>query len=314
MIQLFYRGTDNTVITRWHNSAGSWSGELRVQDVINGDPIAAQVPGTNILQLFYRGTNNSVYSRWRNPDGSWSDEQHVGGVLNGDPIAAQAVPATGQNYTIVLIFWGLPQPPNQSKWPSTLTSSDLSNALTAIANGGYFSLLSQYSFKLIGMAGPPTMLTQPPWPPGDSTYTTRFTMTDITNFITHSFSSGVPSPDKFSNITPVYIVITPRGGLMTDDPNSVGEHGTFHWGPTNRNVIYAYVDAQSDLNDTIAVATHEIVEALGANGGAPKELCDDCQKLYGQGVSAGIGTFSVASYLDAATNQCVAPPSFHKPA
>jgi hypothetical protein len=62
------------------------------------------------------------------------------------------------------------------------------------------------------------------------------------------------------------------------------------------------------------VATHEIGEALGANGGAPKELCDDCQKKYGSGVSAGIKSFTVASYFQAKTNQCVAPPAFAKPA
>jgi hypothetical protein len=111
-----------------------------------------------------------------------------------------------------------------------------------------------------------------------------------------------------------YIVITPFGGLMTDDPNSLGEHSIYSWGEGRVNVIYAYSGAQSKLNDALRVATHEIVEALGANGGAPKELCDDCQNCYGPGVDAGIGTFTVASYFDAATNQCIAPPLFHKPA
>ena len=87
-LQLFYRGGDNSVRSRWRNPDGSWSGEQKIGGVLNGDPIAAVVPGTNILQLFYRGGDNSVRSRWRNPDGSWSDEQKIGGVLNGDPIAA----------------------------------------------------------------------------------------------------------------------------------------------------------------------------------------------------------------------------------
>src|SRR5215813_2841495 len=99
---------------------------------------------------------------------------------------------------------------------------------------------------------------------------------------------------------------------MTDDPGSIGEHGTFSWGPANKNVLYAYVGAQKDLNDTIVVATHEIVEALGDNGGAPKELCDGCRLLYPE-VNVIVDTFTVESYFDAATNQCVAPPSFHKP-
>jgi hypothetical protein len=313
ILQLFYRGTDNSIYSRWRNADGSWSAESHIGGTLNGDPIAAQLPGLNILQLFYRGTDNGIYSNWRNPDGSWSGENHIGGVLNGDPIAAD-VPAVMANYTVVLMLWGPPQPPNQTKWTSTLTGPDLSNALTQIANAGYFSLLTQYNINQVAIAGAPTPLTNPPWPAGDSTYTTRFTMNDVVNVITKSFSSGVPSPDTFNNTIPVYIVITPRGGLMTGDPGSLGAHAMFCWGPSNTNVIYAYVGAQGDLNDTIPVATHEIVEALGENGGAPNELCDGCQTLYGGGVNAGIGTFSVASYFDAATNQCVAPPSFSKPA
>jgi hypothetical protein len=127
------------------------------------------------------------------------------------------------------------------------------------------------------------------------------------------FSSDVPSPNTFKNTIPVYIVITPRGGILTNNPNLGGAHARFCWNPANTDVIYAYVGAQGDLHDTVPVATHEIVEALGANGGAPKELCDDCQNLYGQGVDDGF-TFTVASYFDASTNQCVAPPIFHKPA
>src|ERR1022692_938612 len=93
MIQLFYRGTDNSVYSRWRSTDGSWVEEQGLCGTLNGDPIAAQIPGTDLLQLFYRGMDNSVYSRWRNPDGSWSGEQHIGGTLNGDPIAAQ-IPGT----------------------------------------------------------------------------------------------------------------------------------------------------------------------------------------------------------------------------
>ncbi len=316
MIQLFYRGTDNSVYSRWRNTDGSWSDEQHIGGTLNGDPIAAQLPGTDVLQLFYRGTDNSVWSRWRNTDGSWSDEQHIGGILNGDPIAADVVAPTGENYTVVLMLWGPPQPPDQTKWLSTLTGKDLSSALTTIAGTTYFNSLAQYNVKHVTIAaGDPPQLTTPPWPPGDSTFTTRFSVaTDIANVVTASFSSGVPSPDKFTDTTPVYIVITPRGGFATDAPSSIGEHKTSCWGPSKIVLIYAYVGAQSDLNDTLAVATHEIVEALGENGGAPKELCDDCQSKYGGGVNAGIDSYTVAGYFDATTNQCVAPPGFAKPA
>ena len=74
--------------SRWRNPDGSWANEQHIGGVLSGDPIAAVVPGTNVLQLFYRGTDDSIYSRWRDPDGRWSNEQHIGSVLNGNPIAA----------------------------------------------------------------------------------------------------------------------------------------------------------------------------------------------------------------------------------
>ena len=91
-LQLFYRGTDNSVWSRWRNPDGSWSAEQHIGGLLAGDPIAAQVPGSNVLQLFYRGTDNNVWSRWRNADGTWSSEQHIGGLLGGDPIVATITP------------------------------------------------------------------------------------------------------------------------------------------------------------------------------------------------------------------------------
>jgi hypothetical protein len=218
------------------------------------------------------------------------------------------------NYTVVLMLWGPPQLPKQTKWPSTLTGKGLSNALTTIAGTTYFDSLAQYNVgKVTIKAGDPPQLTNP-LPKGDEKFTTRFSLTEVGDVITKNFSSGIPSPDSFSNTIPVYIVITPRGGLATDAPNSLGEHGTSTWGPSKIHFIFAYVGAQSDLNDTLSVATHEIVEAIGRNGSAQIEICDGCQNKYGGGVNAGIGSFTVASYLDAQNNKCVAPPNFSKDA
>ena len=91
VLQIFYRGTDNGLYTRWRSHYGGWSNEQQIGGVLEGDPVAAVVPGTNILQLFYRGANSAVWSRWRNPDGSWSAEQQIGGVPVGDPVVA-AIP------------------------------------------------------------------------------------------------------------------------------------------------------------------------------------------------------------------------------
>jgi 1-phosphatidylinositol phosphodiesterase len=89
-IQLFYRGTDNSLYTNWRSPDpnGSWNGESYLGGVLNGKPFCAVVPGTNVMQLFYRGSDNGLWTRWRNADGSWSSEEGMGGILNGDPIAA----------------------------------------------------------------------------------------------------------------------------------------------------------------------------------------------------------------------------------
>jgi len=324
ILQLFYRGADNAIYTRWRSPGpdGTFSGQQRLGGILDGDPIAVQVPATQILQLFYRGTDNNIYSIWRNPDGTWSNEQQggeqqIGGTLSSDPVVAE-IPAPGPaRFTVVLMLWGPPQPPNQTKWLSTLTGADLNRALTAIAGSTYFNRLAQYDVEQVSIwPSFPPQLSNPPWPPGNNQYTTLFnSTTDIINVITANFSSGIPSPDTFSDTIPIYIVITPRGSYATNDPTSGGDHQTSVWGPSNLIYLFAYVGAQGNLNQTLVSATHEIVEAMGKFGSAPKELCDDCNSNYPPGsVSPGIDSYTVESYFDAQANQCVAPPGFAQPA
>jgi hypothetical protein len=111
LVQVFYQGTDHALWTRWRKPDGSWSneqnlgGQLYFGDGYNSlaNPIAIQIPGTNILQVFYRGADQALWSLWRNPDGSWSNLQRLGGQLNGDPAVVQ-VPGTNQ---IEVFYQGL---------------------------------------------------------------------------------------------------------------------------------------------------------------------------------------------------------------
>ena len=89
ILQVFYRGADDSLYTRWRKPNGSWSGEQHLGGILSGDPIAAKVPGTYVLQVFYRGADDGLYTRWRNPNGASSGEQRLGGILNGDPVVAQ---------------------------------------------------------------------------------------------------------------------------------------------------------------------------------------------------------------------------------
>ena len=100
ILQLFYRGQNGGVYSRWRNADGSWSNEQSLGGVLTSEITAAVVPGTDILQLFYRGQNFGVYTRWRNADGSWSNEQSLGGVLTSE-ITAATVPAT----TVLQLFY-----------------------------------------------------------------------------------------------------------------------------------------------------------------------------------------------------------------
>jgi hypothetical protein len=88
VLQLFYRGTDSALWTRWRDPDGTWSNEQRLGGTLVADPIAAALPGTRVLQLFYRGIDSAIWTRWRNADGTWSDEQRLGGVVINGPIAA----------------------------------------------------------------------------------------------------------------------------------------------------------------------------------------------------------------------------------
>jgi hypothetical protein len=115
ILQVFYQGTDNGLWTRWRNPAvGStpafWSDEAPLGGQLSSsgsNPVAIQLPGTNIIQVFYRGANNALWSVWRNPaDGntppSWSPPQNLGGILAGDPAVAQ-IPGTN---TVQVFYQG----------------------------------------------------------------------------------------------------------------------------------------------------------------------------------------------------------------
>jgi hypothetical protein len=91
----------------------------------------------------------------------------------------------------------------------------------------------------------------------------------------------------------MYLVVLPNGSIL--DINALGAHSTFQY--DGQNVIWAWMYAAGSLSDAMQVATHEIVEAVGADGGsAPKELCDDCHAAnpYGKLVNG----IRVETYFD----------------
>lgn len=199
-------------------------------------------------------------------------------------------------------FWGktFPLPANDATWPSTpYTPQEFANALRSAAEFRYFSRLAQYGADSVIIQEPSGF--NDPWPTGsDGYYVAKFTAQNVVDFITqHLPEYGIPLFGK-----PIFLVIIPGGSLL--DVNALGAHSTFSY--NGSNVIWAWMYGSNSLDSATVVATHEIVEAIGANGNAPKELCDDCGKDQPDGVQLFGGT-TVAPYFDAQANTCVAPGS-----
>jgi kumamolisin len=94
LLQLFYRGQDNAIWTRWRNPGGNWSGEQRLGGILASNVTAVVIPDTQVVQLFYRGQDNAIWTRWREINGNWSAEQRLGGIVTSD-ITAVPIPNTG---------------------------------------------------------------------------------------------------------------------------------------------------------------------------------------------------------------------------
>ena len=204
------------------------------------------------------------------------------------------------NYFVVPWFWGktFPLPADDPTWPTKpYTSQDFSRALRSAADHHYFSRLTQYGAESVIIQE--SKVFNDPWPTGgDGYYVARFTVQNVVDFITrHLPEYGIA---LFG--TPIFLVVIPAGSLL--DVGELGAHFTLSH--NDAPVIWAWMYGSSNLGGATLVATHEIVEAIGANGGAPKELCDDCAATEPGGATLRDGTV-VATYFDASTNTCVAP-------
>src|ERR1022692_344433 len=233
VLQLFYRGTDNSVWSRWRNTDGSWSNEQHIGGTLSGDPIAAQVPGTDVLQLFYRGTDKSVWSRWRNADGSWSNEQHIGGTLNGDPIAAQ-LPGTD----VLQLFYRGTDNSVWSRWRNTDGSWSKEQHIGGTLNG-----------DPIAAQIPGTDLLQLFYRGTDNNVYSRWRNTDLSWSAEQNFG-GVLNGDP---IAADVVAPTGIGGTLNGDPIAAQIPGTdllqlFYRG-TDNNVYSRWRNTDGSWSD-----------------------------------------------------------------
>lgn len=224
-----------------------------------------------------------------------------------------------RNVHVVLIFWG-------SYWegdnpnPSVQTISD---AVSSIVTGTYMSSLAQYTtpnpFQSIGtgvLYGTQLITSSFASSPGDPP--NPFTDNHVTTLISDCIRTGIvpPPDDKTAGDNQIlYCVILPPNWTFRDNPNFVGEHGSyllwnFLW---NHTVRYAWITQTSGSLDSITcVFSHELAEACSDPDGNgwyqdpgpdQNEIGDLCESIMGR---LDDNTF-VQAYWSNADNQCVIP-------
>ena len=216
------------------------------------------------------------------------------------------------NYCVVPMFWGPTFPhgtgdPFRAGGPPYDTRpyspEDFTKALRSIAGNGYFSKLHQYNAEKVSIL--PPIVSADPWPASDTAYyVATFTSGQVVSFIqSHIGEATIPE-----GTIPIYGVVIPQGSLL--DVHALGAHNTFQH--DGQPYIWYWIYGSNSIVDVCQIATHEIVESIGADFGAPAELCDDCNTRNPQGRRMDNG-LAVETYYDASTQTCVAPGSTWAP-
>ena len=204
------------------------------------------------------------------------------------------------HYSVVPMFWGatFPRGAEDPNFPATpYAPEDFRVALTAIANAGYFSRLTEYGAEQVSIADP--FISDDPWPDnGNGYYVADFTADQVVSFIQKHLPDVAPAPGA----TPIYGVVIPNGSLL--DVEALGAHHVFSNG--SQSGIWFWIYGSNSLSNVCQVATHEIVEAIGADFGVPNELCDDCRTRNPGGRKLENGLI-VETYYDQGNDLCVAP-------
>ena len=247
-----------------------------------------------------------------------SSLQLLSGVFH-DGTALRLKGAHMSEYAVILTFWGNPFPDLQPNFPINgnppvpYSSQQLSDKLRLLIQTGYFSILKQYGAgKTILSQANPFFIYNDSWPTlPDGYYVTRFKVGQILDFLIRNFGNSLVTPimDGSQVIKPIYLVVLPNGSLVDDaDPIATKDNGAHYTNSvSNESVIWGWMYANHDIDGGTHLATHEIVEAIGADNGAPKELCDDCQDQNPDGNY--VNGILTETYFDLKTGTCIAPGS-----
>ena len=329
-LDLFVIGFDNRVWSTFWSSDHGWNGDwfpLPGQAVFDHkvQQVVAISRKAGSLDLFVVGFDNRIWSSFWSIEHGWNGDwfplpgdavfdhmlQQVA-ALSRTPnnldlfiigfdnrVWSTFFPVQSNAYEVIPMLWGnpFPRPSPDTTAPYTpYTSQEFTRAIQSIGNAGYFSRLLQYGAGQVSCALGKDFTD--PWPNNaNATYVATFTADDVTKFIAKNLGA---TPVTEGSI-PIYAVLIPAGSLL--DVSALGAHNVFQ--NAGKKTIWFWMYASNNLKDACQVATHEIVEAIGADFGYPEELCDKCNNSNPGG--RVIGGFTVETYFDDRSKTCVAP-------
>jgi hypothetical protein len=315
-LDVFALGIDNTMFHKWWDIATEvWEPSATTWEPLSGNFHSAPAvisTGPQQLDVFALGRDNGFWHKQMN-QGAWVNP----GPPGWEGIGGTYYPAlTPTNYCVIPIIWGTLFPAGvQNNWGGLqpYTSQQFFNELSAIFGTTYFSDLVQYGIPQVSLEG--MVFPTDPLPAAQGKYTAVFTVDDVVAMLKNNFANGtLPLPDQVKDGTPVYVVVLPSGSTI-DVTGAGGAHYYLPYpspGETSTGsqlVLWAWVYGGASIDTVTMAATHEMLEAMGADTSSPGELCDACLVTNPSG-APGPGGVAISTYFDAATNGCVAPPNF----
>jgi hypothetical protein len=206
-----------------------------------------------------------------------------------------------QSFTIVPVYYG--RTFNAGPDQGSFTSADMDKAIARLCSSNYFSATNYFDIDIgtIKVHSPGDVAPSDP-PKSWANPMKGFTLDDIASFLTDELDNGrVPKPASF-NDTPIYVAIVKQGLYSKDESNDVGYHYSFNY--KNKSTLCAWVMQGSDLDGTMPIVAHEVVETLSNLGGAG-EAADPCDQ------SEMINGVMACAYMNA-HHTCVVPGVFEK--
>ena len=319
-LDIFALGIDNQVLHKdWNGVTGAWEPSALTWESLAGGFHSAPAVASwahDRLDVFTLGDDNAVWHRYWN-GGAWQPLPAISTPGGWESLHGSfKVFTTPSKYRVVPIIWGTIFPPGvEQNWKVTpYTNKQYADAMNALFGTTYFSGLNQYGAAQVSLNQP--IVVNDPWPAPQGKFTAVFRVDDVTTLLKNNFAKGaIPKPSQVVEGAQLYVVVLPAGSSIIVPSQPDGAHYFFPYPAAAKTstgselVLWAWVYGDGSLNGVMRTTTHEVLEAIGADTSAPRELCDGCDISNPNG-ALGPGGVNVSTYFDAANNRCIAPPNF----